>query len=97
MEDCINSDLANNYGNLCQRVTSFAIKNCESKIPNKVEFQKEDIEILDKYKNNLDNIRDKIDNQNINFYIDETLDEMYRVSDLFQRLEKENQMGNEEE
>jgi ribosome-binding factor A len=34
---------------------------------------------------------------NINFYIDETLDEMYRVSDLFQRLEKENQMGNEEE
>ena len=26
LEDCINSDLANNYGNLCQRVTSFAIK-----------------------------------------------------------------------
>ena len=28
LEDCINSDLANNYGNLCQRVTAFAIKNC---------------------------------------------------------------------
>ena len=26
LEDCINSDLANNYGNLCQRVTAFAEK-----------------------------------------------------------------------
>ena len=33
LEDCINSDLANNYGNLCQRVTTFAIKNCDGKIP----------------------------------------------------------------
>jgi len=30
LEDCINSDLANNFGNLCQRVTAFAIKNCDS-------------------------------------------------------------------
>jgi methionyl-tRNA synthetase len=30
LEDCINSDLANNFGNLCQRVTAFAIKNCNS-------------------------------------------------------------------
>ncbi len=28
LEDCINSDLANNYGNLCQRVISFNEKNC---------------------------------------------------------------------
>ena len=27
LEDCINSDLANNYGNLCQRVISFTEKN----------------------------------------------------------------------
>ena len=25
---CINNDLANNYGNLCQRVFSFIKKNC---------------------------------------------------------------------
>ena len=31
LEDCINSDLANNFGNLCQRVTTFAKKNCEEK------------------------------------------------------------------
>ena len=30
---------------------------------------------------------------NIDFYIDETIDEMYRVDDLFSRLEKDNQMG----
>ena len=28
LENCINSDLANNYGNLCQRVLSFNEKNC---------------------------------------------------------------------
>jgi methionyl-tRNA synthetase len=42
LEDCINSDLANNYGNLCQRVTAFAIKNCEGKIPRDIEFNKDD-------------------------------------------------------
>ena len=67
MEDCINSDLANNYGNLCQRVTAFTIKNCDGKIPLKIKFYDEDLLILNKYKDNLDNIRSKIDDQNINF------------------------------
>ena len=53
LEDCINSDLANNFGNLCQRVTAFAIKNCNSIIPEKIEFQKDEALILNKYKNNL--------------------------------------------
>jgi methionyl-tRNA synthetase len=83
LEDCINSDLANNFGNLCQRVTTFAIKNCESKIPKKIEFQKEDLEILDKYKNNLDNIRKKIDNQNINFYIDYIVNSLFEANKYF--------------
>jgi methionyl-tRNA synthetase len=43
LEDCINSDLANNYGNLCQRVTAFAIKNCQGKIPKDIEFNKDDL------------------------------------------------------
>ncbi len=77
LEDCINSDLANNYGNLCQRVISFVDKNCNGKIPKEIKFQIEDLLILDKYKENLPNIREKIDNQNINFYID------YIVSSLF--------------
>ena len=78
LEDCINSDLANNYGNLCQRVTAFAAKNCDGKIPSIIKFQDEDLLILNKFKDNLDNIRSKIDDQNINFYID------YIVNSLFE-------------
>ncbi len=83
LEDCINSDLANNYGNLCQRVTSFATKNCEGKIPTDIRFEKDDLNILDKYKNNLDNIRLKIDEQNINFYIDYILNSLFEANKYF--------------
>ena len=83
LEDCINSDLANNYGNLCQRVTAFAIKNCESKIPEKIEFQKDDLDILDKYNNNLENIRSKIDKQDINFYIDFIINSLFEANKYF--------------
>jgi methionyl-tRNA synthetase len=69
LEDCINSDLANNYGNLCQRVTAFASKNCDEKIPQDIEFNKDDKNILENYEKNLQTIREKIDNQDINFYI----------------------------
>ena len=68
LEDCINSDLANNYGNLCQRVTAFAIKNCDGKIPEKIKFEEDDLNILNKFRDNLENIRSKIDKQNLNFY-----------------------------
>ena len=83
LEDCINSDLANNYGNLCQRVTAFAIKNCEGKIPLEIKFQDDDLLILNKYKDNLDNIRSKIDNQNINFYIDYIINSLFEANKYF--------------
>ena len=83
LEDCINSDLANNFGNLCQRVTAFAIKNCNSEVPNNIKFEKEDLIILDRYKNNLTNIRDKIDNQDINFYIDFIINSLFEANKYF--------------
>ena len=83
LEDCINSDLANNYGNLCQRVTAFAFKNCDSQIPNKIDFQKEDLIILDKYKDNLKNIRDKIDDQDINFYVNYIINSLFEANKYF--------------
>tara|TARA_B100001121_G_scaffold310386_1_gene341119 strand:+ start:711 stop:2252 length:1542 start_codon:yes stop_codon:yes gene_type:complete len=83
LEDCINSDLANNFGNLCQRVTSFTIKNCNGKIPNKIKFKKEDLKILDKFKNNLDLIRQKIDNQDINFYINFIVNSLFETNKYF--------------
>ncbi len=81
--DCINSDLANNFGNLCQRVTAFAIKNCEGKIPKKINFQNDDLKILDKFKNNLDLIRDKIDEQDLNFYIDFIINTLFETNKYF--------------
>ena len=83
LEDCINSDLANNYGNLCQRVTAFAIKNCNGKIPSEIKFLDEDLSILDKYEKNLDNIRSKIDHQNINFYIDYIVNSLFEANKYF--------------
>ena len=83
LEDCINSDLANNYGNLCQRVTAFALKNCNSEIPNKIYFKEVDLEILNKYKNNIKKIRSKIDEQNINFYVDFIINSLFDANKYF--------------
>ena len=83
LEDCINSDLANNYGNLCQRVTAFALKNCDGKIPEKIKFENDDLKILDKFKNNLNLIRDKIDNQDLNFYIDFIVNTLFETNKYF--------------
>ena len=83
LEDCINSDLANNFGNLCQRVTAFAIKNCDSLVPKDIEFQKDDLIILNKYKDNLEKIRNKIDNQDINFYIEYIVNSLFEANKYF--------------
>jgi len=83
LEDCINSDLANNYGNLCQRVIAFVNKNCDGKIPLEIKFQDEDLLILNKFKDNLKNIRSKIDNQNINFYIDYIVNSLFEANKYF--------------
>ena len=83
LEDCINSDLANNFGNLCQRVTTFGIKNCDGKIPNLLEFTNDDLKILDNYKINLKEIRSKIDDQNINFYVDFIIKSLFEANKYF--------------
>jgi methionyl-tRNA synthetase len=83
LEDCINSDLANNFGNLCQRVTAFALKNCDAKIPEKIQFQSHDLKILNKYKDNLSTIRKKIDNQDINYYINYIINSLFEANKYF--------------
>tara|TARA_B110000259_G_scaffold172020_1_gene204060 strand:+ start:4540 stop:6081 length:1542 start_codon:yes stop_codon:yes gene_type:complete len=83
LEDCINSDLANNFGNLCQRVTAFAEKNCSSKIPQINNFNKDDLIMLDKFTENLLNIRKEIDNQNVNFYINFIVSALFEANKYF--------------
>ena len=83
LEDCINSDLANNYGNLCQRVTAFAEKNCSSKVPKIENFTKDDLVMLNRFTENLEIIRQEIDNQNINFYISFIVSALFEANKYF--------------
>ena len=83
LEDCINSDLANNYGNFCQRVTAFAEKNCDSKVPDSVEFNDQDKNILDNFSNNIKTLRSYIDDQKLNSYVDFILNVLFDANKYF--------------
>ncbi len=83
LEKCINSDLANNFGNLCQRVISFNEKNCNLKIPEKNIFNKQDLEILDNYKKNFDNLIKNIDEQDLNSYMNFVLQSLFAANKYF--------------
>ena len=69
LKNCINNDLANNYGNLCQRVFSFIKKNCSNKIPKAKKMENVDNVLLGKLKDNLPNLVELMNNQNLNEYI----------------------------
>jgi len=69
LKNCINNDLANNYGNLCQRVFSFIKKNCENKIPKSKRLNISDKQLLNNLKNNLPKLINLMNNQELNEYI----------------------------
>jgi methionyl-tRNA synthetase len=69
LKNCINNDLANNYGNLCQRVFSFIKKNCNNKIPITKNIKDIDNKLLNNLQKNLPNLIDLMNNQNLNEYI----------------------------
>ncbi len=83
LEDCINSDLANNFGNLCQRVLAFNEKNCNLKIPKKVNFSTEDNKILDNFNKNLNELRKFIDVQDLNSYINFIVNALFDANKYF--------------
>tara|TARA_B100000287_G_scaffold326690_1_gene311070 strand:+ start:103 stop:1641 length:1539 start_codon:yes stop_codon:yes gene_type:complete len=80
---CINSDLANNFGNLCQRVIAFTEKNLSLKVPKPDNFKQEDLNILKNYSNNYNNIIEYINNQNINLYMNFIVDQMFLANKYF--------------
>jgi methionyl-tRNA synthetase len=69
LENCINSDLANNYGNLCQRVFSFIKNNCNNSITKDGKLSESDKKIIKHTADLTKNLRDLIENQNLNNYI----------------------------
>ena len=69
LKNCINNDLANNYGNLCQRVFSFVKKNCDNKVPFSSKLNNTDNQLLDNLKNSLPKLISLMNNQELNEYI----------------------------
>jgi methionyl-tRNA synthetase len=59
----VNSDLANDYGNLAQRVLSMVAKNCAGQVPEPGELAEADRALLDHAVSVLDEVRDHLDVQ----------------------------------
>ncbi len=47
----VNADLSNNYGNLIQRISTFIVKNCNSKIKYSNNFNDKDMELVNNFEN----------------------------------------------
>ena len=62
----INSDLANDLGNLAQRSLSMIFKNCDGQMPAPGELTEADTEILAAADAMLDQVREKMDSQAFN-------------------------------
>ena len=69
LENCINSDLANNYGNLCQRIFSFVKNNCNNKVTKTKNMSDEDKKLIKQTKVLTGDLRNLMNNQNLNNYI----------------------------
>ena len=66
----INGDLANDYGNLAQRVLSIIAKNCGGRCPPKGELTEADKALLDRGKGLLAVVRAELDEQAFHLALD---------------------------
>ena len=83
LKNCINNDLANNYGNLCQRVFAFLKKNCENKIPKIDKLTKEEKTLTDKLKNDVNKLNKFINEQDLNNYIKQVIEYSFDSNKYF--------------
>jgi methionyl-tRNA synthetase len=83
LKNCINNDLANNYGNLCQRVFAFVEKNCANKIPTPLKFEQVDKDLSETIKKNVNHLIDLIDKQDLNTYIKQVVDFSFQTNKYF--------------
>ncbi len=83
LKNCINNDLANNYGNLCQRVFSFVEKNCSNKIPKPKKINKRDNELIKALTGALDSLIDDMNNQELNSYLKKVINYSFDANKYF--------------
>ncbi len=87
LKNCINNDLANNFGNLCQRVFSFIDKNCNSKIPSLDKFTDKEEELSNDIIKKLPKLKEMMDDQELNSYIKEVIKFSFNSNKYFNDLE----------
>ena len=87
LKNCVNNDLANNFGNLCQRVFSFIEKNCNNKLPKPVKLEEDDSKLLDNLINKIPELVSDMDNQNLNDYIKKVVDLSFSANKYFNDLQ----------
>ncbi len=83
LKNCINNDLANNYGNLCQRVFSFIKKNCDNKIPKKGILIENDVKLINNIKDKIPKLIDYINKQNLNDYVKTVVNFSFEANKYF--------------
>ena len=83
LKNCINNDLANNYGNLCQRVFAFLKKNCNNKIPKSTTITNEGKLLTSKLKKDIKRLNEFIDKQDLNNYIKQVIEYSFDSNKYF--------------
>ena len=86
LKDCVNNDLANNYGNLCQRVFTFVEKNCNSLIPYYKNFSKEDETVTKDLTRKVPDLKKLMNKQELNHYMKEVIDFSFTANKYFNDL-----------
>ena len=87
LKNSINNDLANNYGNLCQRVFSFIDKNCNNRIPEPSNLSIEDNKLLDNLKNQVPKLIVDINNQELNNYLKKVITFSFDANKYFNDMQ----------
>ena len=87
LKNCINNDLANNFGNLCQRVFSFIEKNCSAKLPEPSKLEEVDLNLINNLIINVDQLIKDMDKQDLNIYLKKVIKFSFNANKYFNDLE----------
>ena len=87
LKNCINNDLANNFGNLCQRVFSFLEKNCSGKVPKPTKLEEVDLNLINNLTKKVDELVQNMNEQDLNNYIKKVVEFSFSANKYFNDLE----------
>jgi len=87
LKNCINNDLANNFGNLCQRVFSFIEKNCEGKLPKPDQLQEIDKKLIHTLINKVPELISEMNKQELNNYLKKVVEFSFDANKYFNDLQ----------